>query len=141
MFEQPLNPKFMPKQVGENGQLEYMWACELDEKIVQFFFQLVRSEDHESIEKIHKGILLLMRGKEKKYRKQFSTMYKLIGQTRDIISGKGEQKLAFMQIWGFYQMGYEDLAADAFIHFVVRGKSEHPFGSWKDCKYFDKDII
>ena len=140
MFEQPLNPKFMPKQVGENGQLEYMWACELDEKIVQFFFQLVRSEDHESIEKIHKGILLLMRGKEKKYRKQFSTMYKLIGQTRDIISGKGEQKLAFMQIWGFYQMGYEDLAADAVIHFVVRGKSEHPFGSWKDCKYFAQYI-
>jgi len=140
MLSQPSNLEYISKRVGENGHLEYDWAHRLNEKIVQFFFQLVRTDNHGNIEKIHREILSTMLGEEKKYRKQFSTMYKLIGQTRDIISGKGEQKLAFMQIWGFYEMGYEDLAIDAFIHFVIRGKAEHPYGSWKDCKYFAQYI-
>lgn len=137
MTEQPF---YTSKQLGENGHMEYGWSHALDAKIVQFFFQLVRSDNHENIEKVHREILLTMLYEEKKYRQQFSTMYKLIGQTRDIISGKGEQKLAFMQILGFYKMGYEDLAVDAFIHFVIRGKAEHPYGSWKDVKYFAQYI-
>jgi hypothetical protein len=135
-----MQPFYTSKQLGGNGHMEYGWSHALDAKIVQFFFQLVRSDNHENIEKIHREILLTMLYEEKKYRQQFSTMYKLIGQTRDIISGKGEQKLAFMQILGFYKMGYEDLAVDAFIHFVIRGKSEHPYGSWKDVKYFAQYI-
>lgn len=127
---------YTSRRVGENLHTELAYSNELSEKIVQFFFQLVRCDDHTSLERIHKDILLSilenlsMRGNE------LDTMYKLIGQTRDIIGGKGEQQLAFMQIWGFYQTGYEDLAAAAIHHFVLRVNDEHPFGSWKDIKYF-----
>ena len=69
------------------------------------------------------------------------TMYKLIGQTRDIVGGKGEQKLAFMQIWGFYVTGFEELAHKAIYHFVENSSNEHPYGSWKDIKYFSLYIF
>ena len=38
--------KHTPKQIGENGHGEYGWSNDIDEKIVQFFFQLVRNKDH-----------------------------------------------------------------------------------------------
>ena len=34
--------KHTPRQVGENGHVEHGWSHDIDEKIVQFFFQLVR---------------------------------------------------------------------------------------------------
>ena len=33
-------------QKGERGHLEKTWSFDIDEKITQFFFQLVRSTDH-----------------------------------------------------------------------------------------------
>ena len=64
-------------------------------------------------------------------------MYKLIGQTRDIVSGKGEQQLAFMQIWGLYESSpkFQNLAQNAFYYFVMPVNNKHPYGSWKDLKY------
>ena len=100
--------KHTPKQVGENGHVEHGWSHDLDEKIVQFFFQLVRSNDHSDLECQHRAILHTIKGREEEYKNQFITMYKLIGQTRDIVSGKGEQQLAFMQIYSFYEAGYTD---------------------------------
>jgi len=127
-----------PKQVGENGHVEHGWSHNIDEKIVQFFFQLVRSNNHSDLECQHRAILLEIKGKEREFKNQFITMYKLIGQTRDIVSGKGEQQLAFMQIYGFYESGYADLAASAFFRFLVLGDEEHPYGSYKDVKYLCK---
>ena len=91
-----------PLRVGENLHAERDYSNELSEKVVQFFFQLVRSEDHSKLEAIQRDILLSIKGDLEKNYDTLDMMYKLIGQTRDIISGKGEQKLAFMQIWGFY---------------------------------------
>jgi hypothetical protein len=127
-----------PKQVGENGHVEHGWSHNIDEKIVQFFFQLVRSNNHSDLECQHRAILHEIKGKEREFKNQFITMYKLIGQTRDIVSGKGEQQLAFMQIYGFYESGYADLAASAFFRFLVVGDAEHPYGSYKDVKYLCK---
>jgi len=126
--------KHTPKQIGENGHGEYGWSNDIDEKIVQFFFQLVRNKDHSDLERQHREILHTIKGKEKQYKEQFITMYKLIGQTRDIVNGKGEQKLAFMQLYGFYEAGYTNLAAQGFFRFLVVDES-HPFGSYKDVKY------
>ena len=133
---------FTPIQLGEKGHAEKAWSFDIDEKIVQFFFQLVRSEDHSDLERHLHDILgklksVLSVSQNSKAMKQLTIMYKLIGQTRDLVMGKGEQQLAFMQIfiWGQY---FPELAANAFIHFVK--SSEHPYGSWKDIKYCAKFI-
>ena len=56
-------------------------------------------------------------------------MYKLAHQTRDIISGKGEQQLGFMQLYNFYVNGFEYLAINGIKHYVYREDGEHPYGS------------
>jgi hypothetical protein len=69
----------------------------------------------------------------------------MIGQTRDIISGKGEYKLTYMMIFAWYQF-YPELAFFALQCLVKHGDTnEHPYGSWKDIKYFcdfcvDQDV-
>ena len=125
--------QYTPKQLGENGNVEHSWSNALYDRIVQFFFQLVRSEDHLDLEKNLRDILSTFRGQESKYIVQMCLMYKLIGQTRDIIGGKGEQQLSFMQLWVWYEF-YPALALQAFDHFVLLNGDEsiHPYGSWKD---------
>jgi hypothetical protein len=137
---------FTNHSYGEKSHLQYGWSNNLDEKICQFFFQLVRNKDHTNLEKIHNDILSQLSVKiiqsksktlcvEKEVAvEKLNIMYKLIGQTRDIISGKGEQQLAFMQIFGWYKW-FPELAINAFTHFVYI-ENTHPYGSWKDVKYF-----
>lgn len=69
-----------------------------------------------------------------KCKEYIRTMYKLLCQTRDLVGGKGEQKLAFMQLYNLYEGGYEALALSAIKHFVTID-DKHPYGSWKDIKY------
>ena len=66
-----------------------------------------------------------------------SLMFRTIGQTRDILSGKGEYTLAFMllDVWNNH---FPELAKFALKHFVLSPENSshiHPFGSWKDIKY------
>jgi Mg-chelatase subunit ChlD len=60
-----------------------------------------------------------------------SIMFKLVGQTRDIIDGKGEYSLAYMLLAVWYKHN-PSLARFAFECFVVG--PAHPYGSWKDVK-------
>ena len=127
---------FTPKQHGENAHAEHGWSNSLDEKICQYFFQLVRSKDHTDLENQLKGIVSGFVGREKMLMPQMCATYKLIGQTRDIPKGKGEQQLAFMQLW-IWSEYYPDLAMHAFEQFVILdNSSEHPYGSWRDLKYW-----
>ena len=129
--------QYTPKQIGENGNVENSWSNAIDEKIVQFFYQVVRTEDHTDLERQLDSILHTFCGQETNILPQMCMMYKLIGQTRDIIGGKGEQRLAFMQLWIWYKY-YPELAEKAFQHFILLNGDEklHPYGSWKDLKYF-----
>lgn len=133
-----------PSTHGEKGHLQYGWSNDIDEKIVQFFFQLVRTSDHSDLERqLHTILGNLKQMLSEKTLKSFASegnniskltlMYKLIGQTRDIIAGKGEQQLAFMQIFIWYQY-FPELALKAIDHCVLLN-NEHPYGSWKDIKY------
>jgi hypothetical protein len=134
---------FTPSRVGEKGHAEKTWSFDVDEKITQFFFQLVRSEDHSDLVRHLHDILgklkytIAVCDNHPSSFKNLITMYKLIGQTRDIIAGKGEQQLSFMQIfiWWHY---FPELALNALTHFV-KGPT-HPYGSWKDIKYFARYI-
>ena len=80
-----------------------------------------------------------LKNRERQFKDQFTMMYKLIAQTRDIVNGKGEQQLAYMQVFNFYNCGYEALAFKAFEKMVFIDNS-HPYGSWKDVKYMCKYI-
>ncbi len=129
--------KHTMQQVGEKGNVEHTWSFDVDEKIPQFFFQLVRSDDHTNLKRQLRQILLHFRGREAERIVQMCSMYKLIGQTRDIVAGKGEQQLSFMLLWGWYEF-YPSLVEKAFEHFVLLRchYSLHPYGSWKDIKYW-----
>ena len=49
--------KHTMKKTGENAHTEYGISNELDEKICQFFFQLVRTEDHSALKTLHTDII------------------------------------------------------------------------------------
>ena len=52
------------KNFGENSSLQYDWSSHIDEILVQFFFQLVRSDDHTDLENKLRAILSHIKGKE-----------------------------------------------------------------------------
>jgi hypothetical protein len=146
---------FTPSHLGENCHLEYGWSNKIQEKILQFSFQLTRTDDL-AIKRLRTILNVLLDSlthkiftgslPEKEIAKaHLSILYRMIGQTRDIICGKGEYKLTYMMIFAWYQF-YPELAIFALRCLVKHGDTnEHPYGSWKDIKYFcdfcvDQDV-
>ena len=125
-----------PKQLGEKGHVEFTWSVEPDQLITQFFFQLVRTKDTSDLRNQLNYLLGHLRWTTNE--SQLLVLYKLIAQTRDIVGGKGECDLTWMQleVWSRY---YPELAYQAFVH-CVDGSHDalngHQYGSWKDVKYF-----
>ena len=140
---------YTSKQIGENGHVEYGWSNSIREKILQFSFQLTRTDErgiqrlslvlremlttlktqHNSIEKSNPDFVVAT--------EYLILLYKMIGQTRDIIDGKGECSLTYMMIHTWYDF-YPELALYALkclVDFGDDGKT-HQYGSWKDIKYF-----
>ena len=140
-------PEFFKKQIGKNGHDEYGWSEYTKERIIQFNYQLVRT--YKAAEIIHLADILyniikdlqdnLENGKllPEEFKEQIVLLYKLVGYTRDMIDGKGEYVLAYMQILVWYGF-YPRLAEFLLKSFVIMSKTdrEHPYGSWKDMKYF-----
>jgi hypothetical protein len=140
-------------QFGENGHKEYTWSNDIREKICQLNFQLVRTTEANmnSLEKTLKEILvnLFLNVKplhslndnksilEKDLSRAYLTiLYKMVGYTRDIIDGKGEYQLTYIMIYSWYEIEPQ-LAFFALKSFVqFDDNSVHPYGSWKDIKYF-----
>ncbi len=118
-------------QFGENQTLEYIWSDKDEEKLTQLYFQLVRSGNLELIELHYRDLL------KKKNSTIMPYLYKLIAQTRDITQGKGEYNLSFMLLGEWLLLGDEYIpyiynALDLFVYI----ENEHPYGCWKDLKYF-----
>jgi hypothetical protein len=141
-----------PLQHGEKGHVEYGWSNNIQEKILQFNFQLTRTDELgvKRLEGVLKDILTNLKTRyenenktatisEKELVKGYlSILYRMIGQTRDIIDGKGECTLTYMMICTWYDF-YPVLANFALKCLVDLDNSEvHQFGSWKDIKYFGK---
>lgn len=131
---------------GKNGHVEYGWSNNIQEKILQFSFQITRT-DRDGVfrlsiilnellsclkHNIDTGSLI-----EKKISKEhLSILYKMIGHTRDIVDGKGEYTLSYMMVHTWNKF-YPSLAKFALRCFVTLDKKEiHQYGSWKDLKYF-----
>jgi len=143
---------FTPSQLGENGSNEYTWSNNLKEKICQLHFQLTRTRDSTTISNLAQQTDSIIRGLvggyksgtilREEYLELMSVMYRMIGQTRDIIDGKGEYALAYMLL-GVWNKHFPQLAQFALRLFVVNldGTSNpHPYGSWKDIKYLYNDF-
>jgi len=137
--------KHTPKQLGENGHVEYGWSNDLQERILQFSFQVVRTDEAgvQKLATILKGLLTSLQFKiensstEKDLAKGYlSILYRMIGHTRDIIDGKGEYTLTYMMIHTWYDF-FPELAYFAIKCLVdLEDRSVHQYGSWKDIKYF-----
>jgi len=141
---------FTPSQIGENGSIEYSWSHDIREKICQLSFQLTRTRDVSTINNLAlqtENILLELIGRYKAgtitrelYLQYMTILYKMVGQTRDIIDGKGEYALSYMllSVWNKY---FPKLAQFALRHFVLPPEDNtnaHPYGCWKDIKYLYK---
>ena len=130
---------YTPMQVGEKGHVEYSWSSDLQEKILQLSFQFTRCESSK-IESHAQMLRQLLRNltaskdiSREKFVELMTVAYKMVGHTRDIIDGKGEYALAYMQVLVWNEF-YPELARFILTKFV--SSEGHPYGSWKDIKYF-----
>lgn len=134
-----------PTQYGENGHIEYSWSNSIQEKILQFSFQVTRTQDSgKALQVVLKDLLVRLTNshlnaslpERELARGYLSVLYRIIGQTRDIIDGKGEYTLSYMMIFTWYEF-FPVLAKFALKCLVdLEDKSLHQYGSWKDLKYF-----
>lgn len=139
---------YTPTQNGENEHLEYGWSNDIKEQICQFSSQLVRTHKN-GVNDLRIQYTNLLNNLTTKLRSSSSSdyekrqtrshmcvLYKLIAQTRDIIDGKGEYTLTYMMIYVWYTICGPSLAFFAVNSMVQLNSNEHPYGSWKDLKYF-----
>lgn len=133
-----------PKQIGENGNVEHTWSNSVKENVLQLYFQLVRTADksqENKLEQILRKILQTLKQHQDSFKDEnslslLSMVYRLIGNTRDMVEGKGEYSLTYMMIYVWYDY-YPKLAEFALNCLLFLENSEtHPYGSWKDIKKF-----
>jgi hypothetical protein len=156
------------RQYGENNHIEYKAlnldasAPALQEKIMQFYFQLVRTSDASMIQCIAKDtrniLSEIMSGISKSSHVNFASdeyktymdmgviMFKILAHTRDIVGGKGEYMLFYVMLieWAKIDFQYFDFMIRALVYDATattpatesRSHQKHPLGSWKDMKYF-----
>lgn len=151
------NLSFM--DLGENNHPQYKWSTSIPEKIVQFSFQLTENGGQNNLTKLRAEYISLLKNiyydnnlSQKDKNHYFNLCYKLIAQTRDIVSGKGLYSISYMMVsvWAdlyihlnltnsHFRMEItkfgEILAFNALENFVDTSIG-HPLGSWKDMKYF-----
>jgi hypothetical protein len=130
-----------PYELGENGHSEYTWSNNIRERIIQLSFQLTRTKDTYNLALMVDSILLKLECDfiakiipKEVFVEYMSIMFRLVGQTRDVIGGKGEYTLSYMLL-SVWQKHYPALASFAFQLFVLGEDQTHPYGSWKDVKY------
>ena len=139
---------YTPTQRGENGHFEYGWSNNIQEQICQFSSQLTRTK-HDGVDALRVRLTDILNSlkstirstnssddEKKQARSYMCILYKLIAQTRDIIDGKGEYTLTYMMIYVWYTICSPSLAFFAVNSMAFLNSNEHPYGSWKDLKYF-----
>ena len=154
------DPVIIASAYGENGHVAHSISPSVRERIVQFNFQLVRTTTTKQMVQLELTLTSILETLYQLYvlplpnpptnlvmkiykntMDNIFTLYKLIGHTRDIIDGKGEYTLTYMMIYVWNKF-WPELAQQA-LYFCVHSapdnsnsNSLHPYGSWKDIKYF-----
>ena len=145
----------MSVQLGEGTHREHGWLEDVQERILQLSFQLTRSVTPEQLTILRSKYQTLIWGvfssrdiaTSRRY-EFMSLIYRLMLHTRDIINGKGEYMLSYMMLGEWVRFGLcceerpecaymaNELANAALESFVKLEGFDHPYGSWKDMKYF-----
>jgi hypothetical protein len=138
-------------QKGENGHSEYTWMKngEIEDLLVQLNFQLVRitkNNDKPNDEELEIKIRELY---EKVFNNENNENYKdliirLICYTRDVVNGKGERDLSYLQLYILYDYDVELCLklTELFMRIPenIETDETHQYGSWNDMKYFSEYI-
>ena len=138
-----------PFKLGENNNFQYNWSENIKEKILQLSFQINETtiKDEANYNKLNTIYYELI--EECFVRENYhmlNILYKLIANTRDIISGKGIYSISYSFIcqWAIFGFNVQkhksiciELVKNAIYNFVYSDNNKiHPLGSWKDIKYF-----
>ena len=113
------------------------------ENITKFSFQY-----NELLKKIiHEMKTTVDIHQKKKYKEYLCILYKLIGQTRDIVHGKGERDFTYMMIHSWYS--YYPVLSMFALRLLTQNQNQYntelqdlspalfsSYGSWADIKYF-----
>jgi hypothetical protein len=128
--------------IGENGHAQYGRNVENSafmEQMTNLFFQLVRTKDEKRLENVRSEFRVILESAKKEYEltgnvENLERVFVLIGQTRDIVKGKGEYLLTYVMLDELAKV-YPELT-ERMVQRFVDYDGEHPLGSWKDVKYF-----
>ena len=129
-------------KTGENGHVEHTWSTtDIQESITQLYFQLVRTKSDTQIPQAMCGVdevaptqleslsvqlesilqtLMMMIDSDQSRDTYLSIMFRMLLQTRDIVSGKGEYTLSYWMILSWYKY-FPALAVHALKTFVMSG--------------------
>jgi hypothetical protein len=122
--------------LGENGHTAYSWSKDIKEKLTQVFFQLTRTKNSNIVDEFIKISKEIYENDDDELN---DYCMRIIPQTRDIISGKGEYDLAYRLLLE-YALHIRESTAKQILYFMVNPLpiegNEHPYGSWKDIKKF-----
>ena len=130
------------KTKTENGNNAYCWSNDIEESIVQYYFQCVLDNNMNYREMQEKYKILLHKAENTEY---FPYVLKLCLQTRDIIDGKGLYQLSYVMlevivIYYIENKISKNIFLNIFKNMVkevkIENKLYHPYGSWKDLKLF-----
>ena len=150
---------------GENNSIEYGWNNSYSyTDLAQIYFQLTRESESESESESegtrdNKRVVCDVLNKYYTYLKhkietnniyEIDQCYKLIAQTRDIVNGKGLYMMSYklLEIW--VKLAYIENVIDpvniknalnCFVSLKQDNISIHPYGSWKDLKYFANYLV
>lgn len=129
-------------RIGENGHNEYAWSNNSHnhrETILQLSFQLTRQTSYDKVIQVFRDLIMNIQCDYKNeeisaavYQELIVTLYKLIGQTRDIVDGKGEYQLSYRLLIEWYNFYPE--SSKFMVNCFVNNEYEHPYGSWKDVR-------
>jgi hypothetical protein len=132
--------------IGENGHAQYGRNVENSafmEQMTNLFFQLVRTKDMKRLENVRSEFRAILESAKKEYEltgnvENLERAFVLVGQTRDIVKGKGEYLLTYVMLDELAKV-YPELT-ERMVQRFVDYDGEHPLGSWKDVKYFGRFV-
>ena len=138
-----------PLQYGENAHVEHGWSNDVQEKILQLTFQLVRTKSESTVKKLgntYRSLVQTCYNAEKDGVVHLSILYRIMLHTRDLVGGKGEYALFYELLTQWVSMSLlhpnaefrtscSALARAAIKSLVQLQEHDHGYGSWKDMKY------
>ena len=120
-------------QLGENNHCEIKYSSAFHELLTQFYFQLVRTNNHKDLKQKFDTLL------KTQDHNLLLLLAKLTLHVRDMEKGKGERLLTYMMLLSWYEKN-ESYAYFIFETLMVNKDLIQPYASWKDVKYLAKYI-